>query len=418
MKLTDGYGSNIGTRVSVKDCKIFDLKSHVCRLLMQQLLSIALRGILPEGPRIAIFRLCSFFNELCNRVVDRNRIEKLEEDVVETLCILERFFPPSFFDIMIHLTIHLGLEARLCGPVQFRWMYPIERFMKVLKGYIKNLARPEGCIAERYLAEEYTMFCSNYIKQSFVVATQHDRNQELDNDFLFRGWPNISTQAKHNEVFMSNTLKWLAHEPRDLAMSYSGYIINGLRFHTKDAEKSRQNSGVLIEATTMCRSSAKDHTQIVGQVAYYGVLKDIIMVDYHMFQVPIFKCEWENIVKGVKIKEVEEQEVSRYKTRSTDQTHNRTKRSQYRSVPVAQDNSPLENARCQLSHWYPDDDVGDQVVAEGRIASTDPKATLHHMPLGKGCWKVWVDMVYEDINLCQPIDEHGTLNQAIGSTVA
>ncbi|KAK3204486.1 hypothetical protein Dsin_018532 [Dipteronia sinensis] len=92
--------------------------------------------------------------------------------------------------------------------------------------------------------------------------------------------------------------------------------------------------------------------------------------------------------------------------------------SQYESVPMAQDNSPLENARCQLLHWYLDDGVGDQVVAEERIASTDPKATLNHMPLGKGYWKVWVDMVYEDINLCQPTDEHGTLNQAIGSTVA
>ncbi|TXG73076.1 hypothetical protein EZV62_001655 [Acer yangbiense] len=65
-----------------------------------------------------------------------------------------------------------------------------------------------------------------------------------------------------------------------------------------------------------------------------------------------------------------------------------------------------------------DDDVGDQVAVEGRIASTDPKATLHHMPLGKGYWKVWVDVVYEDINLCRPTDKHGTLNQAIGSTVA
>ena len=62
--------------------------------------------------------------------------------------------------------------------------------------------------------------------------------------------------------------------------------------------------------------------------------------------------------------------------------------SQYGSVMMAQDNSPPENAQCHLLHWFPNDDVGDQVVAEGRIASTDPTATLHHMPLGKGYWKV------------------------------
>lgn len=51
----------------------------------------------------------------------------LEKEVVDILCLLERYFPPSFFDIMIHLVIHLGREAHICGPVQYRWKYPFER---------------------------------------------------------------------------------------------------------------------------------------------------------------------------------------------------------------------------------------------------------------------------------------------------
>ncbi|KAL5825999.1 hypothetical protein ACOSQ3_017835 [Xanthoceras sorbifolium] len=120
--------------------------------------------------------------------------------------------------------------------------------MKVLKGYVKNRTRPEGCIAERYLSEEYTLFCSKYFKQASEIIDE----------------------IKCNASCVSNTLKWFAHGPRDLVMSFNGYIINGLRFHTKEAEKSRQNSGVLVEATTLCRSSARDDTQILGQVAYYG----------------------------------------------------------------------------------------------------------------------------------------------------
>ncbi|VVA40801.1 PREDICTED: transposase, partial [Prunus dulcis] len=69
------------------------------------------------------------------------------------------YFPPSFFDIMVHLVVHLVREVRLCGPVYFRWMYPFERYMKVLKGYVQNRTRPEGCIAERYIAEEAVEFC-------------------------------------------------------------------------------------------------------------------------------------------------------------------------------------------------------------------------------------------------------------------
>jgi len=94
---------------------------------MQQLLSVAVRGLLPKGPRLAILRMCAFFNRLCQRVIDVEQISKMEAEVVETLCMFERFFPPSFFDIMVHLTVHLGREAKLCGPVHFRWMYPFER---------------------------------------------------------------------------------------------------------------------------------------------------------------------------------------------------------------------------------------------------------------------------------------------------
>ena len=108
----------------MEDCKISGLKSHDFHVLMQQLLPVALRGLLPKGPRNAIFRLCVFFNDLCQRVLDQ---EKLEEDIVEIVCMFERFFLPTFFDIMVHLPMHLGREARLCGPVQYRWMYPFER---------------------------------------------------------------------------------------------------------------------------------------------------------------------------------------------------------------------------------------------------------------------------------------------------
>ena len=50
-----------------------------------------------------------------------------------TLGLLEKYFPPSIFDIMLHLTVHLVREVRLCGPVYMRWMYPFERYMKVLE---------------------------------------------------------------------------------------------------------------------------------------------------------------------------------------------------------------------------------------------------------------------------------------------
>ncbi|XP_010431509.1 PREDICTED: uncharacterized protein LOC104715835 [Camelina sativa] len=90
----DGYCSNISRGVSVEECKVGGLKSHDYHVLMQQLLPVALRGLLPKGPRTAILRLCAFFNHLCQRVIDIEVITVLEAEIVETLCMFERFFPP------------------------------------------------------------------------------------------------------------------------------------------------------------------------------------------------------------------------------------------------------------------------------------------------------------------------------------
>ncbi|KAL5570264.1 hypothetical protein UlMin_026839 [Ulmus minor] len=127
LKLPYGYSSNISNCVDVEKRKLTGLKSHDCHVLMQQLLAVAIRGIMEEGPRVAILRISKFFHGLCQRVVDKKEIIQLELEAAEILCKLEDYFPPSFFDPMIHLVVHLPREVRLCGPVQFRWMYHFER---------------------------------------------------------------------------------------------------------------------------------------------------------------------------------------------------------------------------------------------------------------------------------------------------
>src|SRR3954470_6591893 len=45
------------------------------------------------------------------------------------------------------------------GPVQYRWMYPFERFMGDSKRSVKNKARVEGSICAHYLHRETSHFC-------------------------------------------------------------------------------------------------------------------------------------------------------------------------------------------------------------------------------------------------------------------
>ena len=71
-----------------------------------------------------------------------SRLNDLQQDIVVILCLLEKYFPLSIFDIMLYLTVHLVRDVRLCGPVYMRWMYLFERYMRVLKGYVRNCTRP------------------------------------------------------------------------------------------------------------------------------------------------------------------------------------------------------------------------------------------------------------------------------------
>jgi len=100
-------------------------------------------------------------------------LNDLKNEAAIIHCQLEMYFLPSFFDITIHLFVYHVREIRLCGP-NFLWlMYPVEHYMKVLKGYMKNQYWPEASIIERYVVEEAIYFCSEYIETATPVELPH-----------------------------------------------------------------------------------------------------------------------------------------------------------------------------------------------------------------------------------------------------
>ncbi len=87
----------------------------------------------------------------------------LQTYVVKTICLFDIWFPPRFFDMMTHLMIiHLIDELEICGPIDARWYYPMERYLLVLKLYVRNKARPEVYMAFGYMYDEALGFCIEY----------------------------------------------------------------------------------------------------------------------------------------------------------------------------------------------------------------------------------------------------------------
>ena len=78
--------------------------------------------------------------------------------MVQCLVSFELVFPPSFFNIMTHVLVHLVDEIVILGPVFLHNMFPFERFMGVLKKYVRNRARPEGSISMGHQTEDVMGF--------------------------------------------------------------------------------------------------------------------------------------------------------------------------------------------------------------------------------------------------------------------
>lgn len=143
--------------------RLAGMKSHDFHVILEQILPVIVRNLMAVGPRTAIIRLGRCLSRICAKVIDQAEINSLRLYVTETLCMLERWFPPSFFDISVHLVVHLVDELEVIGPVATRWCYPIERFLSVLKGYVRNRSKPEGSMAMGYTWDASLGFITEYL---------------------------------------------------------------------------------------------------------------------------------------------------------------------------------------------------------------------------------------------------------------
>ncbi|XP_058067491.1 uncharacterized protein LOC131216904 isoform X1 [Magnolia sinica] len=90
------------------------------------------------------------------------------------------------------------------------------------------------------------------------------------------------------------TLKRLVDGPTFKAKCYNKYRVNGFVFSPSEYEttKSTQNNGVSMKAITKYRTSAKDKNYKEDEATYYGVVKQIIELDYTVFRQTVFYYDW------------------------------------------------------------------------------------------------------------------------------
>ncbi|XP_021822446.1 uncharacterized protein LOC110763874, partial [Prunus avium] len=136
-----------------------------------------------------------------------------------------------------------GEEALLAGPVNYRWMYPVERLLGELKKTVRNRAKPEGSIVEAWVNKLKSENSPSYSEELY----------------------NLAFCPIRTELF-------------------SGCHVNGVKFlgTARDDKLCTQNSGVLV-------LGGGESTDI----NFYGKLTTVVQLLYKdRYQVIMFKCRW------------------------------------------------------------------------------------------------------------------------------
>ncbi|RVW97578.1 hypothetical protein CK203_046481 [Vitis vinifera] len=271
LKVPEGYCSNFRNLVSMEDLKLYGLKSHDYHTLMQQLLPVALRSLLPK-------------------------------------------------------------HVRLCGPVYFRWMYPFERFMKVLKGYVRNRNHPEGCIVECYIAEEAIEFCTEYLSNVDAIGVPSSTNvdhkvgapipgghiTEVDSNLLLQAHHYVLENTTIIQPYIEEHMKWLKlNNPRqskrqkwlqeEHMRTFTHWLRKKVEVAIADKEPISETLRWMAHGPTHYVPSimaiAKDKNPVFGELCFYGIITEIWDLDYTMFRIPVFKCNWVDNKSSIKVDE-------------------------------------------------------------------------------------------------------------------
>jgi hypothetical protein len=137
LKFPDGYAAGFRRSVNLKTGKFFGLKSHDYHIIMERCLTIMFCGFVKNDVWKALAKLSYFYRHICAKEIKKEMMEKLEQQIPILVCKLEKN-SLGFFDPVQHLLVHLPYEAKVGSPMQYRWMYHIERTLKKLRAMVGN----------------------------------------------------------------------------------------------------------------------------------------------------------------------------------------------------------------------------------------------------------------------------------------
>ena len=82
------------------------------------------------------------------------------------MCEMKKCLSSTFFNAQEYYLIHKVEEIELCGLVQTRSMWMVERHLKFMKGLAQKRAHPKGSMVEGYMVYQIMVYFSEYLPKS------------------------------------------------------------------------------------------------------------------------------------------------------------------------------------------------------------------------------------------------------------
>ncbi|XP_026383701.1 uncharacterized protein LOC113279217 [Papaver somniferum] len=297
--------------------------------------------------RNALQQVSLYFRILCSKVVSREYLNQAKWMIAGEMCVLEKYFPTGLFDISVHNMVHLADEALVCGPVRYRWMYPFKSAMKECKNTINNIIYIEGSITKSTEMDDCVRFAMEHMKNADQEGHKANLETFLKDEHEFSDVGSLLDEkpVQVSTIQCMQIRRWVIFNPEGLDVyyryycenceadgvameevdmqtkflswqdlwryvrgpvsqkEYKRYCVNGFSFCSQaNQEKAKtQDSGVTVVASTTFRSSKRDKRPVTNLTRWYGVIRQILELNYGTFKETVFFCDWVKVNNGIKI---------------------------------------------------------------------------------------------------------------------
>ena len=76
------------------------------------------------------------------------------------MCEMQKYLPPAFFNAQEHYLIHQIEEIELCGPINSRSMWMVERNLNSLKDFVRKRACSKDSMVQGYMVCQPMVYIS------------------------------------------------------------------------------------------------------------------------------------------------------------------------------------------------------------------------------------------------------------------